>query len=246
MTEFFWNTVDLRTLGYNIQVVDGWDSFPHARMGASQYPYRHGEILTDEVFYDAKDISLGMVVLPTDANGLVTTSPLQHLQDNIDLLFGIFGAAGMGSLIRTMPDLTQREAVVKVIDTFEVTEQSKQARAFVVRARMPIPFWRELPQITGQSVSGSTVVTNNGNAPVQDFQITFAGAGSLTNSDNGDVLTATAACVLDMREWNIESGGLPVDNRLTPNAPWLFRLRAGANNLVGTGTVSLSYYHSWF
>lgn len=246
MTGFSWNGTDLRTLGYNIQVVDGWDSFPHGRVGVSQYPFRHGEVHTDEIFYDAKDISLGMAVLPTDATGVVTTSALQHLQDNIDMLFGLFGANGMGSLIRTMPDLTQREAVVRVIEAFEVTDLAKQARQFVVRARMPIPFWRELPQVTGLSVSGSTVVTNNGNAPVQDFQITFGGAGSLTNSDNGDVLVASAACTVDLREWNIESGGLPVDNRITPSAPWLFRLRAGANNLVGTGSVTLNYYHSWF
>lgn len=242
MTGFAWNTVDLRTMATEIQVVDGWDAFPAGRVETTQYPYMHGEVYSNEIFYEARDISLGMIVLPYNANGTVTLDPLEHVQDNLDALFALFGASGLGSLIRTMPDTTQREARVKVLDAFEVSQgQGPAIKKFVVRARMPIPFWRQLPELT---LSGSGTITS-GSAPIQDFRIIFSGSGTATNTTNGDSVTATGAVTVDMSTGEIHNGGVPADGLVTPNRPWIFRLGPGANSITLSG-ASITYYPSWF
>lgn len=243
-TGFSLSGTDLRTMAHEIRVVDGWDAFPSSRVGVTQYPFRHGEVHSSESFYNARDISLGMVVLPYDGTtGTITTTPLEHIQENLDSLFRLFGAPGQLPLVRTMPDGSQRQADVRVIDTFEVSGNVGDTRIFVVRMRMPIPFWKELPVDT---FSGSGSLINNGNAPVGDFTITFGGAGSVTHSSLGDQIVATGACVVSITEFSIESGGSPVDNLVTCNSPWMFRLMPGTNTIAASGSVTFSYYHSWF
>lgn len=242
MTGFALNGTNLRNLGYNIRVVDGWDVFPDARVAVTQYPYRHGEILADEMFYEAKDISLGMVVLPYDpVSGLQTLTPTQHIQANVDALYRLFGTPGLSSLIRTMPDGTQREAEVKVIQSIDAAQHVGDSRTFVVRMHMPIPFWRQLPIA---NFSGSGTLVNNGNAPIQDFKITFGGAGSVTHGTTGDSITATGAVVVDFKRQKIHVSESDADNLVTFNTPWMFRLFPGNNSI--SGSASIDYYHSWF
>lgn len=247
-TGFTLSGTNLRNLAYNMHTVDGWDSFPSARTSRTQYPFRHGEIISTETFYNARDISLGMLVLPFDpTTGTVTSSPLQHIQENLDTLFGLFGQPGNLPLIRTMPDGSQRQSNIKVIETFDVAQHVGDTRIFVARLRMAMPFWAELPVVSLPNQSGSIVLVNNGNAPVGDFSIHFDGAGSITHSSLGDSMVATGEATVSMYEWSItDNSQVPADNLVTCNSPWMFRLVAGNNSLSITGSVDITYYHSWF
>lgn len=244
---------DLRRIGYNIRTADGWDAFPASRAAALEHPFRHGEELSDRVFYKARDVSLAIMVLPTAPDGSVTLSGLEHVRANLDALMGLFhGRTGLRTLTQTLPDgSTQRQAKVRVVDSFVVNGLggNDAARLFVARLRMPYPFWSELPakNVNG---TGSLVLANGGNAPIQNAVITFSTAGRLTHDATGDYLevdsVAGGSVVVDLGAWTVTQAGSPADARLSYNRGWLMEFDPGNNGLTATATVSIDYYDSYF
>jgi hypothetical protein len=242
---------DLRTVGYNIGTTDGWDSLPSRRQHDIEVPYRHGSITQFPKFYQPRDIALVMQVLGTNAAGAVVSSPLEHVQENLDNLLEWFGKDGLRTLTRTMPDTTTRTAQIEVLDGFPVRSGPGISRAFVAICRMPYPFWHgTVVNDTGKT--GSTSITNAGNAPMQDAVITFTAAGKITHDASGDWIDCSSVAggnvIVDMSAypWTIKQAGADADGLLTWNNPWWLNFQPGVNNLTITATVDIDHYPSWF
>lgn len=242
-TGFSIGGTDLRTKAINLRTVDGWDAFPGLRGAGLVYPYRTGEDISGRKFYQGRDINLSFEVFPRNASGGVTTSPAEHLQDNLDTLMGLFhNSTGTVTITRTMPDATTRTAAVRVLGAAQVVQgTSALSRIVVFRCRMGHPFWRGA---SGQ-VTATGNLTNNGNAPIVDAIVTFGTAGTLTHSGLGVSLTATGACIVDIGAWTVTQGGSPADNLLSYDEPWWMLFEPGVNALVITGTVTVDYYEAW-
>lgn len=236
------NGLDVRTYAIEVETTDGWDAFPGVRSSGFEHPYRPGEKLSGRKFYRARDLTLTLLVFPQNASGLVTTTRAQHLQENLDALMGaLHHSTATIPVVRTMPDATTRTAQVRVLQSFDVGEAAPLARRILVRLRMGHPFWRGA---SGQ-VTATGTLTNDGNAPITDAVITFTGAGSVVHA-NGDTLTTTGSCVVDIGEGTVKQGGNDADNLLTYDQPYLMIFEPGGNGVTITGTVTIDYFDAWF
>ncbi len=238
---------DLRTLAYDIRDTDDWDSFPASKYGVQRHPFRTGFGISDKTFYRERHLNLNMAVFPQNTSGQVTTSPLEHMQDNIDTLLGLFHSSGLLTITRTLPDgLTTRVIEGKVLNSFQVKQLGTFLKRFTVRLDLPYPFWRQ-GSVKNVNGTGALVLTNNGNAPIHNAVITFTTAGRLTVNATGDYIESSAAgVVVDLGAWTVTQGGSPADNLLSDyNRPWFVDFQPGANSLTATGTVSIDFYDSY-
>lgn len=237
---------DLRTLGYEFSVADGWDSFPASRFSAIDHPFRTGNEIGAKTLYGPRNLTFSMWVFPQDITGEVTTSPLEHLQDNLDTLFGVFHSDSPLLITRTMPDATTRTINGRVLQAFQVRGGNSLVRKFVARINLPYPFWKAgtVKNVTG---TGAQSVVNLGNAPIHNALITFTTAGRLTIDSSGDYIDASAAGVIvDLAAWTIEKpAGTPADNLLSHNRAWLVMFGAGTTAVTATGTIDIDFFDSY-
>lgn len=243
-TEFTLGSLDLRTLAHEITLVSGWDTFPGLKYSATQYAYQHGEDMSGRRWYKPRNIDLHMILLATDATGVVTTTPLQHLQANLDALFAaLHNSTGPLTLTRTMPDATVRTAEVRPIDASPVEDGTGITKAVVVSLRMGWPFWHgAAAEVSG---TGPLAATNNGNAPVNDMLVTFTTTGRITTPAGDYVESAAAGAILNVRTGEVTGSGTPAD--ISTNKPWFIQLEPGANSLTVTGgSKTINYFHSYF
>lgn len=184
-TQFAIDGTDLRNLATNIRTLNGWDSWPGRRGRNFEVPYIHGESSVARKFVPARDLALTMVILPSNAAGIVTTDPASHVQENVDTLLSLLWKPNsLLTVTRTMPDGTTRTIDAEAIDASEIVKgKGAIDREFIIRLRLPDPFWRVTSpnSPTNQNVLNTSTgfnVTTLGNAPIADAVVRFTANGS--------------------------------------------------------------------
>lgn len=241
-TGFLLGSLDLRTLATEITSVNGWDTFPGLRAAGTEYVFRHGEDLDGRRFYRARDIDLNIVFMLTDSTGVVTTTPEQHLQANIEaLMAALHNSTGSLTLTRTMPNGSTRTAQVRPLEAIPIEDNVGMTRAMVVTLRMGYPFWHGS---AGSYTGGSGNVVNNGNAPINDMIVTFTTTGRITTAAGDYIESAAAGLVLNVGTGLVTTGD-PAD--LSTNAPWFIQLEPGTNAITVTGgNKTINFFHAYF
>lgn len=252
--------LNLRDGRFEIDVTDGWDAMPARRGSNIEIPYRHGSLVVPEKFYRPKRMLLSVLVLPHDASGAVTHAEgaRAHIRENLDDLFGALYSDALISLQRTEPDYPGAgtvtwESLVEVTEVVPVDSAiGVLARRVLLRLTMPSPFWRILPEKTGET---PPTVTNDGNAPVSDMVITFTGGATprLTNSTTGDYIEIADAAManpvtVDVGARTVTQNGSPADALLVRARDRWMEFAPGANSLAltGGGSVSIDFYSKAF
>ena len=243
------NGTDLRTLGYNIEVLDGLDAWPGLNISGTERAFEHGAIYDHELaVYRPRSLVLALTILPQDpVTGLVVSSPLQHVEENLQTIMGLLHRrTGISTLVKTLPSGATREALVIPQDAFPISKQrhGKTAR-LGIRFEVPYPFWHGDAN-TPANQSGSFSITNEGNAPVADAVITFVTAGTLTHTPHGDAVSSSeAGVVVDCRNKTFLNGSTRKDGVANATKPRIIQLEPGVNQCTATGTVSFSFRHGW-
>ncbi len=182
----------LRTPGWEITSVEGWDSYPEWRGESVTVANRHGVWVNNRRFANSRSINIPMVVLPYHpTTGAQTLDPLVHLQNNVDTLLGTFyGNHSELTLVRTMPDGTARTIYGEVVQAIEVGGGASY-RELSLQLDCPYPFWQGAA-VNDTGNSGTFTVANSGNAPVGNAVFTFSGIATLEHDDTGDELGISA------------------------------------------------------
>lgn len=243
-TGFVLGSLDLRTLAHEITLVSGWDTFPGLKFSGTQYAYQHGEDISGRRWYQPRTIDLHLILLATDATGVVTTTPLEHLQANLDALFAaLHNSTGPLTLTRTMPDGTTRTAEVRPLDAAPVEDGTGITKSVVLSLRMGYPFWHGATATVAGT--GPLACTNNGNAPINDMVVTFTTAGRVTTPAGDYLESAAAGAVVNVRTGEVTGTATPAD--ISSNKPWFIQFEPGANSVAVTGgSKSIQYFHAYF
>lgn len=190
MSQTIWKIdgTDLRNLAYNIIDVDGWDSWPGRRGRNREAAYVHGEGAVARKFIPARDLALRMTILASDSSGNVTKDPLLHVQENIDTLLGLLWKPNsLLTVTRQIPGGDIRTVQAEAIDASDIRPGIGSVdREFLVRLRLPDPFWST--PATGSPASKNVTtttdtlaITTGGNAPIGDASILFAATADVQN-----------------------------------------------------------------
>ena len=244
---------DVRTLAINVLDARGWDSYAGKRGGDYVVPFRHGERFISGKSYATKHLGLRFLVMDTDDTGAVVHAQGRpgHLRENLDLLMGLFTSHQQISVEREITGMPVREALVEADQVVVVdTVGGDSLRVVEATFKLATPFWRELPEVTG---AGPPTLTNDGNAPIGDAVLTYAGAGviRLTNSTSGtwlevDLTGGGSNVEVDVGLRRALQGSTRVDGLLNMNTGRWMEFLPGANSLAVTGgTVTVDYYHKW-
>lgn len=246
---------ELRGPWIDILTTQSWETLPRVRGTDLRLPGVDGAVYRPEKPRDVKDFEIPLVVFPVDrTTGLVTTTAYQHMQENLDFLFGKAAPVGSQATVRKQVDaLPVREILAELVDGVDVGpyRENPTTRALVLRWSAAIPYWRELPILA----SGSPPTYNpGGNAPVTDAVITFTGGTDprLTNNTTGDWIelsgTLASPVVVDVGARTVTQGGSPVLDLFSRNLRrWMtFRPAANSLTLTGGGSVSIAGYRKWY
>lgn len=240
----------LRTPGWEIMSVDGWDTYPSWRGGEVEVAGLHGAVVNSRRFANTRSIALPMAIFPYNpSTGLQTLSVAEHLQENVDTLLGLmYGAYSQLAIVRTMPDASTRTIQGEVLQAVPISGRAG-VRELSLQFECPYPFWHGAA-LSDTGNSGSFTVTNNGNAPVGDAVFTFTGVAVLTHDDTGDSfeILSGANTVVDAGARTIKRASADVDEdfKIGDTGYWI-ELLPGVNNftLSGAGTVDVVGFHSW-
>ena len=195
------DSLDLRTLAHNVSDASGWDGFPKKRSGNREIAYRDGEFSNPRKWFGPKELLLNVVLLDTNASGVVVSSRAQHLRENLDALLGaLYKRNGFLDVRKTVAfsgGTHERSAMCEVIDAIEVSESFGLVREMALRFRMVEGLWRQIetagadaPQksvaLTGITGTSQAVnVVTGGNAPVRGG---LAGALEIEFEANSDII----------------------------------------------------------
>lgn len=241
----------LRTPGWEIMSVNGWDSYPSFRGEDVVVSNMHGKWVNNRRFANSRSLVLPMIVLPYDpSTGAQTDTPEEHLQENLDTLLGLLysGVYDSIGLVRTMPDGTTRTIKGEVVDAVDVGGGTS-FKELSLQFDCPYPFWHGAA-VSDTGNSGSFSVTNSGNAPVGDAIFTFSGIATLTHDATGDSfeIVSGSNTVVDAGERTIKRAAAHVDTDFTLGSTgyWI-ELAPGVNNftLSGAGTVDVDFFDGW-
>lgn len=249
-TGFTLKGVNLRTQGWDIASVEGWDAWPGQRMGEADYGYNHGSRFDDRGFFMGRDFGVSLHVLPYDPTTGVQTDPAENAQANLDDVLGLFYSLSGLTLVRTMPDATVRElldcravaawSVEKGVGTF--------GRRINAVLRAGYPFWQQTGVVSSGAQSGAFSLTNNGNAPINNMVVVMTTAGRLTHDDSGDyVETDQNAITIDVGARTAKNGSTFKDNHLARNRAWWLQMEPGVNDFTvsGGGNATVTFRHHW-
>ncbi len=236
----------LATYAQGLANVSGLDVLAPRRASDQTIAYMPG---VEEYWDDppgAKVRTFQVWVTPYDDDGNVTYAGGQHShqRDNNDRLMAIIGKTGSPIAVEFDVQLPgggveTRAAEGKVIDGAPVA--GSRLRSWLIRVMFPFPFWNVQPQVTG--VSPGAVATGGG-ARIHDIVATFTAAGTLENSDTGRILTASGACVVDVRRRLVTVGGNPAPNLITPSHPDWIWLEPNTTNTIAGSNVTFAYYNA--
>lgn len=239
---------DLRTNGYNLRTTSGWDSFPGLKMPVYENGLDHGSRVLQKsprYVYKPKTVFLGMDIFPFDkTTGDVLTTAEEHIEENlheiISLLHSPTGAAL--PVTKTLASGLVKSTEVYPIDMIPINGENGLIRAVTLILEMPYPLWHGVLK-ANPSLSGTFNLTNDGNAPVADFEITFTSAATLTHNPSGLAITSDAAGLVYNIRSGIVSGG--VDSDVTVDEYWVMEMQPGVNSFTTTAGVGIDFYDGY-
>lgn len=245
---------ELRGPWIDILSTDGWENIPGFRGEDLRVPGVDGAIWRPNKPRDVKEFELPVVIFGVDrTTGLVTTSPPQHIRDNLDHLFRLLNPiltqVQIRKVISTDPE---REILCQLADGADVGpyQRNPLTRAIVLRFTATIPYWRTIPALAPAS---PPTFNPGGNAPVTDAVITFTGGSTprLTNTSTGDWIELSGSIgspvTVDVGARTVTQGGISALNLFTRlRRRWMI-FRPVTNNLTltGGGSVSIDAYTKW-
>lgn len=239
----------LRTPGWEILDVDGWDTYPVWEGGDVNVANMHGRVINTRRFAGPRSISIPMIILPYDpTTGAQSSAPEVHLQQNVETLLGLlYGHHSELTIVRTMPDTSTRTITGEVRQAIPITGRGG-ARLLDIELECAYPFWHGAA-LSDLGNSGSFTVTNNGNAPIADAVFTFSTAATLTHDDTGDVFEILSGTntVVDAGARTIQRASVDVDNdfKLGDSGYWIELLPGDNDFTLSAGTVDITGYHGW-
>lgn len=240
----------LRTPGWELTDVGGWDTYPSWGGENVRVANRHGVWTNTRRFANSRSLELPMVIFPYDpVTGAQTLDPNIHLQNNLDTILGLlYGDMSEVGIVRTMPDGTTRTIQGEVIDAIPVDGRAG-VKTLALRFDCAYPFWHG-SAVSDLANSGTFSVTNAGNAPVGDALFTFTGVAKLTHNDTGDSfeITAGANTEVDAGARTIQRASVDVDEdfQIGDTGYWI-ELIPGVNSftLTGAGTVDVEFMNGY-
>lgn len=209
-------------------------------------PGADGEISFPNKLWEAGNVILVTFLKFSDEDGFVTHedgSP-GHVYENFSNLKRIFGKNGKVDLRRTAPHQGENQMLVELIQG--PSEASfPQHRVWTFKA--PVPFWSGLTPVV---ISASGAHTPEGDAPVGDMIVEFAGNGTVQIDDEWiEMDGAGEAAVVDVGARTITddgSGGDPLDRFFFNYSDRWLRMEGGYESQITiTGSVSLTYFPKW-
>lgn len=174
------NGVVLNTLAKNITSLTGRLRAPALRTDNVTVPGRHGTIRTPNKRYEEGQIVLPMWVIGLDDNGSPTNGRTQFYK-NLDTLTQLFRpGAGLLTMVHTLPDTTQRRALVECTEAIDLTAVSGgnvPYGNFSVALRVPAVFWEDVNLVSvdmSNGFNGDVTQLNGMTAPIDDaiFKVT--------------------------------------------------------------------------
>lgn len=209
-------------------------------------PGLEGEITFPNKLWKSGNVMLVTFVKYADVDDLVTHTDgtAGHVYENISALKRILGKNGLVDLRRNAPDYGQTQMLVELIQGPQ--ELSYPAhRLWVLKA--PKPFWAGLTPV---EINSSESHTPEGDAPVDDMIVEFAGDGQVTIDDEFILMSgAGGASVVDCGARTIvsdDSAETPLDRYFNCYSDRWLRLEGGrANGVTVSGSVTLTYYPKW-
>lgn len=240
---------DLRTLGINLTLLDGLDGIAGTIIPFSSPSWRQGVHIASgtRYRYDRREFTLNFTALPQDASGVVTTSPLQHAEANLEILAGLLHSNDGSplSLVKTLPSTLQKEALVYPQGIVNISNRGSM-KSVAINFLMAYPFWRELPQSTNASQTGSFSLDNDGTGPVADMQITFNTAGNLIHTQSGDTITVTGDTniLVDLPSGKVTKAGVR-NGSAEFSVPYGMEMWKGTNDFTATANVDIDYHHAY-
>lgn len=205
--------------------------------------------------YRERMFTLSVAAWNRDSVGTITApgGKCEELDDNQDTLLGLIdGNGGQFIIEQDMTDGTTRWIRAEVsagayyVDG-PVFGESFAARTLFVPLVSAYPFWQS-ETLNSDTLSGSDSLVNAGNGRISNAVLTFAGDGTLTNSDNGQTLTvagSSAAVTVDVYAQTVTMSGSPADNVLTPGDSQWMTFSAGTTSVTTTVSVGVSYRDHW-
>lgn len=202
---------------------------------------------------------LTIAVWDRTALGTVTApgGRCEELDDNLDTFMGLIdgdSGSGVGQFIleRDQTDGTTRWIACELNGPVTgvqgpVFGSTTSAYTFVVPLRCAYPMWQS-EVLNSTTLSGPDSLIQLGNGRIANAVLTYAGAGVLTifgEAGGGYTLETTGAAVVDVGNFTVTSGGLPVDNLLIPSRPWWANFRRNTTVTSSTVSVGVSYRDHW-
>lgn len=245
--------VSVANEGIAVQNYAGLFGAPRQRGVIAEVSGRAGAVLStpDNRLPGARLFTLPMMILDRNpANGLVNGgTPCSWVEANQDTIDRLTHARD-GFLIEYIrSDNTSRFLRAFQNGQAIVTTRGRW-RINVFSGVAPFPYWRSVVQQGPETISGAdTININAGSLPVYDATLIFAGDGSFTNSDTGQVITVAgstgAVTVRTGDRPTVTQGGLPARNLATFNdAEWM-RFDLGTVNVTSTVSVDVLWRPTW-
>lgn len=247
--------VDLSTYATLVRSTDGVDELPPLRGDNRLVPSIAGRRFAGKR-HDERRMSLALWVNSLDAAGTLSesTSPKQT-RKNLDALYAIFGQRTTGSLVRVMPDASERTAQAEVVSTTNIQDEwGGDAIGLVVDFLLPDPFLYGTAVAPSQAIAASPTnytITNAGSVATHRLLLTFTGPISnpkllnLTIDSGGlyyvECLVTVAPAttlVIDCEDFTAYNNGVNAIGSLQHSGSFEFmRLEPGANSMRVTSTA---------
>jgi hypothetical protein len=170
--------VDLSTYATLVRSTDGVDELPPIRGENITVPAIVGRRFARKG-HDQKRLSLALWVNSLDAAGAPGTTNPRQTRINLDALQSIFGQRTTGSLVRVMPDGTERTGQAEVVSTSNIQDTlGGDAIGMVVDFLLPDPYLYGSAVAPSQAIAASPTNwshTNAGTVATHRLVLTFTG-----------------------------------------------------------------------
>jgi hypothetical protein len=237
----------------NLVAWSGFMGLPARRGQITRLPTVDRGFQFDRPPWDTRLVTLGVYATDRDADLLITdpNGRVGQLEANIDTLLGLFAGTesqGLVTLDRLMADGSTRFIQFRVTSAAAMAPgpffgATRAAYQIAVQGECPHPFWQTDDE-NSDGISGFTYPATY-TAPLVNPVFTFTGAGDAVNPGNGDSIEVDGACVVDLRNRRITSGGSPADNLVTANRAHLMRIMPG-DTLTHTGaSATIAWRGQW-
>ena len=244
--------IDLSTYATLVRQVDGVDEFPPLR-GENRVVPSIGGRRHARKQHDQRRLTLALWVNSLNASGtLAEPTNARQARANLDALYAVFGNRTTGSLVRVMPDASERTATAEVVTVGSI-EDERDAIGLVVDFLLPDPaFYGPAATVTQAIAASPTNFTLAYSGTLASHRPVLTFTGPISNPrlanltiDPGagfyvEALVTVAAgtdLVIDCGAWTALNDGVNAIGSIRHSGAFeFFRLVPGSNSLRVTAT----------